>query len=283
MQASPSSHAAVFAGFEQAPVALSQTSSVHGLASEQPFFAPGWHALLPHTSPTVQTSSSLHCAVLGADEQAPVAALQLSLVQPFLSSQLLAGPPTQAPWAQVSPTVQALPSSHLAELPGCWQSPVLPSHLSSVHGWLSLQSLVVPAAHLPALHTSLSVHGSPSSQVVVSGLWAHAPVPSSQVSAVQIWPSSQFGAGPAAHAPPSHVSPSVHFLPSSQGAELAPNAHFPPTQALVVHGFLSSQSAGLSQLPPHPGIGLLAHFPLAESHASAVHASLSAQACGVPA
>jgi hypothetical protein len=74
----------------------------------------------------------------------PVKALQASVVQGLLSLQTRAVP-LQAPVAQVSVDVQALPSSQAAALFVNEQLPVAELQLSVVHGLLSLQTLPPPA------------------------------------------------------------------------------------------------------------------------------------------
>ena len=109
------------------------------------------------------------------------------------SSQLGAGPPTQAPPEQVSFVVQALPS-------------------------LQGSVLGVPA-QLPPPHTSPDVQTLPSLQGAVLFTWVQ-PLPESQASSVQGLPSSQFGAAPGTQDPLPQVSPTVQALPSLQGAVL---------------------------------------------------------------
>jgi phage-related protein len=93
----------------------------------------------------------------------PVDVSQVSVVQTLPSSQFGAAPPTQVPFAQVSPVVQAL---------------------------ASLQATVLL-------------------------VWTH-PVNASQVSVVQTFPSSQFGAAPPTQVPLEHVSFVVQAFPSEQ-------------------------------------------------------------------
>jgi len=126
-------------------------------------------------------------AVLSVWTQVPDA-LQLSSVQGFVSAQSLSGPGWQEPPEHTSPTVQALPSSHVAVLFVCVQVP--PAQLSSVQGLLSLQVVPVPW-HEPPEHTSSTVQGSPSSHDAVLGVKTHCPDGELQASSVHPLPSSQ--------------------------------------------------------------------------------------------
>jgi hypothetical protein len=113
----------------------------------------------------VQRSLSLQS--FGAWAQ-PVVAEQESTVQALLSSQLVAGPGTQAPLAHTSPVVQALLSLHGAVLNVLIQAPVPVLQLSVVQTLLSSQLLGVPAVQLPIpSHVSLSVQALLSVQLVV--------------------------------------------------------------------------------------------------------------------
>jgi hypothetical protein len=95
--------------------------------------------------------------------------LQVSSVQGLLSLQTRGDPPAQAPFWQRSPTVHALKSLHELVLFTWTHSPVARSHESVVHTFSSLQGSGEPR-QTPLLHTSLRVHGFPSSQ----GLWLKA-------------------------------------------------------------------------------------------------------------
>ena len=148
----------------------------------------------------------------------------------LLSLQLGAAPPTQTPPEQVSLVVQALPSLQGAVLLVCTQ-PVDGLQLSSVHGLLSLQLIVVPP-QTPPEQTSFAVQApfwqvSPVVQALPSShgkpldvLVCTQPVPGVHESVVQTLPSSQFGAGPPTQVPPEQVSLVVQALPSLQGAVL---------------------------------------------------------------
>jgi hypothetical protein len=110
----------------------------------------------------VQSKPSLQLADVSAFTQ-PLPASQLSAVQALLSSQLAVVPLTQFAWTQVSPSVQASPSSQLAEFAGLRQ-PKLELQLSSVQTLPSEQSGATPPTHAVAIQTSLVVHRSSSSQ-----------------------------------------------------------------------------------------------------------------------
>ena len=96
----------------------------------------------------------------------PVAGLQESSVQTLASSQLAAGPPTQARLAQVSLVVQAFPSSHEAVL-SAWPQPLAGSHESSVQPLASSQLRAAPPTQAPLAQVSLVVQALASSQDTV--------------------------------------------------------------------------------------------------------------------
>ena len=87
-----------------------QASDVQELLSLQTVAAPGLHAELAQTSPTVHELPSLQGRVLGMLAQ-PALASQLSLVQGLLSLQLTAAPAVQTPDLQVSLALQTEPSA----------------------------------------------------------------------------------------------------------------------------------------------------------------------------
>jgi hypothetical protein len=76
------------------------------------------------------------------------------------------------------------------------------------------------------------------------------PLAESQVSSVQTFPSSQFGADPPTQAPPLQVSPKVQGSPSSQEDVLGlfVQASLFSSQASSVQGLLSLQLADMSEL-----------------------------------
>ncbi len=138
------------------------------------------------------------------------------MVHGLLSSQTRALPPAQLPVAQVSPLVQALPSSHGA-VDAVPIQPEPGSQLSRVQGLPSLQTFSDPALQTPPAQTSCSVHGLPSSHGAVLATDLQ-PSTGSQLSVVQSLPSLQSVALPPAQLPPAHASSLVQGLPSLQGA-----------------------------------------------------------------
>ena len=120
-----------------------------------------------------------------------MAGSHVSSVQPLASSQLGAMPPTQAPLAQVSLVVQALPSSQDAALLVLRQ-PVAGSHESSVQPLASSQSRALPPMQAPPVQASFVVQALPSSHTKLLFAWTH-PVAGSHESSVQSLRSSQLG------------------------------------------------------------------------------------------
>ncbi len=287
----------------QLPVPVSQVSPVQGLLSSQflvvPLHTPFWHA-----SPVVQALPSLQelpFATVGY-AQLPVSASHPSVVQGLLSLQTLAVP-AQVPSLHASPVVHArpslqpVPSTTLTDL----QLPVPTSHASVVHTLLSLQFLALPP-HLPRLHTSLTVHGLPSSHGAVMLVRMQVPLLASTESAVHTLPSSQVLLGPL-QMPPVQVSGVVVGLPSLQGLPsatlLAPHRPLTGLQLSCVQVLPSSQVLGLPpQLPLVHVSGLVhrspslqrvplatatkLHRPLAALHVSLVQALLSLHTKAVP-
>ena len=96
----------------------------------------------PHVSAVVQALPSSQAAVLFVKTQ-PDAGLQESVVHTLLSLQTTAEPGTHVPPPQVSPVVQALPSSQTAVLFVKTQ-PVAGLQLSVVQMLLSLQTTAAP-------------------------------------------------------------------------------------------------------------------------------------------
>jgi hypothetical protein len=249
VQASPSLQAAVLLALTQ-PVAGSHESVVQTLPSSQLASGPATQMPPPHVSAAVQALPSSQAAVLLALTH-PVAGSQESSVHRFPSSQFGGAPDTQRPPAQVSPTVQALPSLQAAVL-FAFTQPVAGSHESSVHGLASLQARGAPGLQTPPPQASPTVQALPSSQGSVLFEKTQAPVPGLQESLVQGFPSSQT-AGVPAQTPPAHTSPAVHRLPSSQAAVLLLLTHpVPNTQLSSVHTLPSSQLGGAppTQAPP---------------------------------
>src|SRR2546428_3308270 len=120
------------------------------------------------------------------------------------------------PLWQVSPKVQALPSSQLVPVSGVTVQLDVPSQVRVLH-WSEVQVIVVPTHCPPPSQVSLKVQALPSSQLVpVSGVTAQLAVPLQvrvlHVSEVQV------------RAVPTHcplllqVSSNVQVLPSSHAA-----------------------------------------------------------------
>jgi hypothetical protein len=190
----------------------------------------------------VQASPSLQGALLSVWTQ-PVITLQLSSVQPLLSSQFGGGPPRQAPPLHVSLVVQASPSSQGFVLFVCMQ-PEPESQLSSVQPLLSSQFGGGPPAQLPPLQVSLVVQASPSSHGALL-LVLTQPLAGLQLSSVHTLLSLQFGGGPPRQEPPLQVSLVVHALPSLHGALLLACTHpMAGLQLSSVQTLLSSQFTG---------------------------------------
>jgi hypothetical protein len=123
------------------------------------------HTPSEHTSLDVQAFPSLHITLLLVFVQ-PWAGRQASVVQTLPSSQLGAGPPTQAPPEQASAVVQAFPSLHGLLLSGCRQ-PSETSQVSSVQPLLSSQFGAPPPTHVPPEQASFIVQALPSLQELV--------------------------------------------------------------------------------------------------------------------
>ena len=176
VHALPSSQASVFGAYRQ-PVAGLQLSVVHKLPSLQTSAVPRQEPPL-HVSPWLHALPTLQAEVLLVNTQAPVAKLQLSVVQELLSLHTVAAPAAQAPLAHASPTVHGLPSLH-GELFGTWLHPVLAPQASLVHGLPSSQFRFAPALHTPPMHASPTVHTLPSASQDLPSLMAaiaHLPV-----------------------------------------------------------------------------------------------------------
>jgi hypothetical protein len=216
VQALPSLHAAEFGVFTQ-PTAGLHESLVQGFASLQLGAAPPWHAPPEQVSPVVQALPSLHGCVFGWLMQ-PEDGSHESLVQGFVSLQFGAGPPTQAPPAQVSLVVQALPSLHGFAL-AAWVQPDAGLHESVVHGFESSQLGGGPPTHAPPAHVSPVVQALPSLHGDVLLTWVQ-PVAGAQPSVVHGFESLQLGAGPPWQVPPELVSAVVQALPSLHDAAL---------------------------------------------------------------
>jgi hypothetical protein len=143
VQALPSLQAlALFA--KTHPVPGLQLSVVQTLPSLQTVAPPGLHAPPPHVSPVVQALPSLQALVLLANTQAPVAGLQLSVVQMLLSLHATTAPGWHVPPPHASPEVQALPSLHGPVLSVKRQVPFSGSQPSVVQALPSSQTVGRP-------------------------------------------------------------------------------------------------------------------------------------------
>jgi hypothetical protein len=168
LQKSPSVHellslqGSAFGMFWQ-PSVGSQESVVQAFWSSQLVAAPGKQAPAAHVSPLVHTLLSVQGNMSSGVAMQPLEGSQVSAVQGFPSSQLGALPATHAPPWQVSPTVQALPSSQLAVV-GLKTQPAKGSQLSAVQGFWSSQTVAAPGRHAPSLQVSAIVQALPSSQ-----------------------------------------------------------------------------------------------------------------------
>ncbi len=209
---------------------------------------------VPRQTPPAQVSVwvhlllSSHLAVLAVAVQ-PLAMSQLSSVQGFSSLQMTPAPGAHLPPAQVSPVVQALPSSQ-AELLSVVVQPTAGLQESLVQPLSSLHSMAMPGTHEPALQVSPSVHLEPSSHALVLSV-AVQPWPKLQASSVHGLPSSHWVGLPDTQAPAVQVSPLVQGSLSSQPLVLLvfeqPTAM---SQASSVQGLLSSQlTVEPTQLP----------------------------------
>jgi hypothetical protein len=148
----------------------------------------------------------------------PVDGLQLSVVQALLSSQTTAAPAWQMPPPQVSPVVQAFPSSQAIVLFVKTQ-PASSVQVSVVQGLLSLQIRPTPGWQVPPPQVSPVVHGLPSSHAFVLFVKTQ-PVAGLQLSVVQTLLSLQTTGVPGLQTPPPQTSPAVQALPSSHALVL---------------------------------------------------------------
>jgi hypothetical protein len=263
VQAFPSSQGAELFVNTQ-PVAGLQLSLVQTLLSLQTTGVPAWQVPPPQVSPVVHAFPSSQAAALFVWTQ-PVAGLHESSVHGLLSLQVTAAPAWQVPLPQVSPAVQAFPSSQAAVL-FAWTHPVAGLHVSSVHGLLSLQSTGEPPWQMPPPHVPPTTHRSPASQGFVLFVWAH-PVAGSHESSVHGLPSSQ-EIGVPAHTPPLQVSPDVQALPSSQVAALFVNTQPEAgSHESSVHGLLSlhTTAAPAWHVPPEQVSPLVQAFPSSQA------------------
>ena len=153
------------------------------LPSSQLRGKPPVHTALAHTpEPLTWHSVGVHDSVFGACTHVP--ATHVSFVHGLPSSQFMAEP-AQAPNAQRSPTVHALPSLHAPVLFTVTQ-PVEAPHEVVWHTLPVVGQVIVAPAHTPPLQTSLAVHSDPSLQLCPSlvGEYTQAPVCALHASAV---------------------------------------------------------------------------------------------------
>ena len=173
-------------------------------------------------------------------------------------------PLVQTPPAQMSPTVQAFPSSQPSVLFVKTQ-PVAGTQESVVQTLPSLQTRVpVPAWQVPPPHVSPVVQALPSLHDAVLLACAQ-PVAGTQESSVHGLLSLQFSEpAPGWQLPPEHVSPVVQAFKSSHAAVLLVKTHpVAGAQLSVVHTLLSLQTTAVPawQLPP-PHVSPVVHaFP----------------------
>jgi hypothetical protein len=178
----------------------SPISEVHGLLSTQLSPLTGSHVRVPSLSASVQRSPveqafpSLQGSPSGRFEKThPVLASHESIVHGLLSLHVTAVP-VQAPAAQLSEDVHALPSLHEPEFKGVVSQPVAGSQLSVVHWLLSLHTFAWPV-HVEPEQLAPVMHSLPGLQAPVVLVCAQ--VPALQESLVQGLSSSQ-----SVHAPP---------------------------------------------------------------------------------
>src|SRR5262249_52013196 len=189
---------------------------------------------------TVQVLPSSQGTVLFACVQ-PTAGSQASSVQRLPSLQSGAGPPTQVPATQVSPVVQALPSSQGPTLGTFRQTPAV--QLSSVEGLPPLPRGRVPPER-----------GWEVWAVRQAGPWAQGAVwcgcrrrrAGARLSSVQGLPSSQLVALPPRQKPLRQASPVVQALPSVQ---VLPSVSVEPAQMPFWQLSETVQLLPSSQLP----------------------------------
>ncbi len=161
----------------------------------------------------------------------------------------------------------------------------------------SLHATIAPPTHKPPWHKSLPVQALPSLQAPLVRVWTQPPS-TVQPSPVHGRPSSHAAGLPAVQLTPTHFSPSVHGLPSSQLAVLAvwmqpdlgpqlSSVHAKPSSQLVVPLAVHLPSWHASPLV-HASPSLQAALtgvavqPLAGSQASAVQGLLSSQLTALP-
>src|SRR3990172_1843679 len=183
----PSSQALLLFVFVH-PLIESQASSVHILPSSQEIGMPDVHTPSLQTSIKVQAFPSSQGLLLFVNVH-PLTESHVSSVHTLPSLQKLGAPDVHTPSLQMSPKVQAFPSSQGAIL-FVFVHPLTESQASSVHILPSSQGIGAPDVHTPLLQTSNEVQTFPSSQRLLLFVYLH-PVRRSHVSSVHTLPSSQ--------------------------------------------------------------------------------------------
>ena len=224
------------------PTDVSQLSVVQGWPSSQETAVR--YAQLPpeHWSPEVHALLSEQVARSLATCLHPLEVTHESVVHVLASSQPRAAPPWHAPFEQLSPVVQALPSSQ-GPLALAWVQPAIASHASMVHATPSSQPMGLPGTHAPPRQLSPDVQTLLSVQVAALARCVQ-PVWALQPSLVHGLPSEHSAAVPPRQLPPAHASPTVQALPSVHVAALARCVQpVGAEQPSVVQGLLSTQLA----------------------------------------
>jgi hypothetical protein len=238
---------------------------------------------LEQESIRVQALPSLQALVLFVKTH-PVEGAQESVVHGLLSLQASGALPWQEPPPQVSPMVQALPSSHAAAL-FAWSQPVTGLHVSSVQELLSLHANGAPPLHEPPAHVSALVQALPSLQEAALLVWTH-PVEGSHLSSVQgLWSSHELELSVKTQPTAGSQASSVHALLSPQliaslGTQLPSRHRSPDVQALSSEHtsllFVWMQPVAGSQESSVQGLSSLQSRAMPE-HAPLVHASPEVQ------
>lgn len=236
VQGSPSSHDRPSAGTNSQPPST-QLPEVQALPSSQTVTAPPPQVPSVQVSSAVQLSPSSHDVPLGAGwaTHPPCAGSQTPTSHGFEPVQTTATLIQPTPVASQLSSVHGFESSHWLTL----LQPTPAVHVSVVQASASSQLLAGPV-HIPPLHASSTVQGSPSSHAFPSaGVALHSPVAASQKSSVQSFPSSHTTGCPK-QAPPSQLPP----------VEQAPLLHGVPLAASVVahRPVLGSQDAWVHEL-----------------------------------
>jgi hypothetical protein len=213
-------------GFEHLPVVVSQVPATwHWSEAVQitgllPTQVPLWHvSVWVQALPSLQVAPSV---ALGL-EQIPVPVSHVPATWHWSDAvQTFAAPAWQEPAWQVSPIVQALPSSQgvLLALAGLEQTPVVVSQVPAVWHWSGAgQTTGLLPVQVPAWQVSVWVQALPSLQVVPSAALGleQMPVVVSQVPATWHWSEAVQTTGfPPVQTPATQVSVWVQALPSSQ-------------------------------------------------------------------